>query len=266
MPYADHDGVSLAYERDGVPDGETVVLVEGLGYARWMWDWQREALVEEFDVLVFDNRGTGDSAVPEGPYTVPAMAGDLEAVLQAAEVGSAHVVGASLGGMIAQQYALDYDRAASVALLCTTPGGEEAVPVPEETLERMFEVPEEYDERAAIRYKMEPAFTPSFWADRQDLVGDIVDARLETDAPERARQWQGAAVEAFDVHDRLPEVDVPALVMHGKRDRVVPVANADLLAAGLPDVTVDRFDEGGSHLFFIERTEDVTDELVRFLH
>ena len=263
--FADHDGVELAYERSGDSTAETVVFVEGLGYGRWMWDWQYEALADDYDVIRWDNRGTGESDVPEGPYTVSEMAGDLEAVLDAADVESAHVVGASLGGMIAQQYALAHDRAASLALLCTTPGGEDAEPVPEETLERMFDVSEEYGRRESIRYKMRPALTEEFWATEEETIADIVDERLESDAPARARQWQGAAVETFDVHDRLSDIDVPALVMHGERDRVVPVANADLLADGLPEVRVERFDDGGSHLFFIERAAAVTDELRSFL-
>ena len=265
MAVADHDGVKLAYERSGDPDAETVVFVEGLGYGRWMWDWQYESLADDYDVIRWDNRGTGESDVPEGPYTVAGMAGDLEAVLAAADVESAHVVGASLGGMIAQQYALDHDRATSLALLCTTPGGEAAEPVPEETLERMFDVPEEYDRRESIRYKMRPALTDEFWETEAETIADIVDARLESDAPERARQWQGAAVETFDVHDRLAEVDVPALVLHGAGDRVVPVANADLLADGIPTARVERFDDGGSHLFFIERAAAVNEELRSFL-
>jgi len=265
MAFADHDGVELAYERSGDSSAETVVFVEGLGYGRWMWDWQYDALATDYDVIRWDNRGTGESDVPEGPYTVSEMAGDLEAVLDAADVESAHVVGASLGGMIAQQYALAHDRAASLALLCTTPGGEDAEPVPEETLERMFDVSEEYGRRESIRYKMRPALTEEFWAAEEETIADIVDERLESDAPARARQWQGAAVETFDVHDRLSDIDVPALVMHGERDRVVPVANADLLADGLPEVRVERFDDGGSHLFFIERAAAVTDELRSFL-
>ena len=80
MEYADSDGVRVAYERDGTPEGETVVLVEGLGYGRWMWNWQREGLAE-YDLLLPDNRGTGDSDVPEGPYTASEMAADIEAVL-----------------------------------------------------------------------------------------------------------------------------------------------------------------------------------------
>ncbi len=176
MEYADNDGVRVAYERAGTRDGETVVLVEGLGYGRWMWNWQREGL-EEYDLLLPDNRGTGDSDVPDGPYTVSEMAADIDAVLTAAGV----------------------------------------------------------------------------------------DRRLASDAPEDAREWQAAGVEAFDVSGRLAEVTVPALVLHGERDRVVPIENGRLLAEGLPEATLETVAEGGSHLFFIERPGDVTARLRAFL-
>jgi len=74
METVSRDGVSLAYERDGPADAETVVLVEGLGYGRWMWNWQREALADDYDLVLPDNRGTGDSDAPDGPYTIPEMA------------------------------------------------------------------------------------------------------------------------------------------------------------------------------------------------
>lgn len=264
MEYADSDGVRIAYERTGTPGGQTVVLVEGLGYGRWMWNWQREGL-REYDLILPDNRGTGDSDVPDGPYTVPEMAGDIEAVLADAGVDRAHLVGASMGGMVAQQYALEFDRAASLCLLCTSPGGPEEEPIPESTLERMFGVPEEYDQREAIRYKMEPAMTDEFWAAEEGLIDEVVGWRLESDAPDRAREWQAAGVEAFDVSDRLADLEVPALVLHGERDRVVPVENGRLLAEGLPEATLETFDEGGSHLFFIERAGDVNARLRSFL-
>ncbi len=264
MPYAEHDGVELAYERDGVADGETVVLVEGLGYGRWMWDWQRTALVDDYDLLLWDNRGTGASDEPEGPYTISEMAGDLEAVLADAGVESAHVVGASMGGMIAQQYVHDYDRARSLVLMCTTHGGEDAVPTPEETLTRMFEVPPEYDRAESIEYKMEPAFTDEFWTDEPAVIDDIVAARLESDASDRAREWQAAGVEAFDGSDYLDGFDLPTLVLHGERDRVLPVDNGRQLAERIQDASARFFDEGGSHLFFIERAPAVNDRLVTF--
>lgn len=265
MPYADNDGVQLAYERGGVENGETIVFVCGLGYSTWMWNWQRERLADEYDLVLWDNRGAGDSDVAEGPYTIPEMASDLEAVLDDAGVESVHVVGASMGGMIAQQYALDYDRAETVSLLCTTPGGPDEKPIPGETLDRMFGVPDGYDRRQAIRYKMKPALTDQFWEVHEDVIEQIVDWRIDSDAPEQAREWQAAGVDEFDVSDRLGEIEVPALVLHGERDRVVPVENSELLVEGIPNATRETFDEGGSHLFFIERADDVTDAIHNFL-
>lgn len=264
MPYATNEGVRLYYEVDGSADEETVVFVEGLSYGTWMWDWQREALADDYRTLVWDNRGTGDSDEIAGPYTVAEMAGDLEAVLADAGVERAHVVGASLGGMIAQQYALDYDRARSLALLCTTPGGEDAEPIPPETVDRMLNVPEEYDPAEQKRYKMEPAFSEAFWDEHGDVVDRIVEWRLETDPSEAAYGAQAAAAESFDVSDRLGEVDVPTLVAHGTGDRVVPVDNADLLAGNIPEARLELF-AGAPHLFFIERADEVTATLREFI-
>ena len=263
MESVTRDGVTLAYEREGPADAETVVLVEGLGYGRWMWNWQRDALADEYDVVVPDNRGTGDADAPDGPYTIAAMAADLDAVLEDAGVEEAHVVGASMGGMVAQQYAFDFERAVSLGLLCTSPGGDAATPTPPETQERMFAVPEELDEREEIRYKMEPAMTDELAGD-DDLLSRIVDWRLDSDAPPAAREAQAAAVAGFDASDRLDELDVPALVLHGDADRVLPVENAHALHERLPDSTLEII-EGGSHLFFIEDSDVVNEHLRRFL-
>ena len=264
MQTAHNDGVALAYERDGPADAETVVFVEGIGYGRWMWRWQRRAVAESYDTIVWDNRGTGDSSVPEGPYTMAGMASDLAAVLDDAGVETAHVVGASMGGMIALQFALDDDRAESLTLMCTSPGGPDAVPIPEATREHMYDVPDGLDEREERRYKMAPAMTDAFAEANPDLVERIVDWRLDSDASDQARLWQGAAVEAFDVGDRLDGIRVPALVVHGTADRVVPVENGRLLADGLPAAELVTL-AGAPHLLFVERHETVTDRLLEFL-
>jgi pimeloyl-ACP methyl ester carboxylesterase len=264
MPTVDNDGVTIAYERDAVDDAETVVFVEGLGYGRWMWRWQRAPLQDTYDMILFDNRGTGESDEPEGPYTVPEMAGDLEAVLEDAGVEQAHVVGASMGGMIAMQYALDYDRAASLTLMCTSPGGPDAAPVPEETQDKMYNVPADLDEREAIRYKMQPALSDTFPERYDDVLEEIIDWRLESDASDQARLWQGAAVQEFDVSDRLDELTLPALVMHGTGDQVVPPENGELLAERLPDSRYLTLHDA-PHLFFIEEFQQVNEHLVLFL-
>ncbi|EFW93537.1 3-oxoadipate enol-lactone hydrolase [Haladaptatus paucihalophilus DX253] len=264
MPFTDNDGVSLYYEEHGPTDADPIVFVEGLGYGRWMWRWQREAFADDYRVIVWDNRGTGDSDAPDGPYSIEEMAGDLEAVLAAVGVESVHVVGASMGGMIAQQYALDYNRAQTLSLLCTTPGGDEGVPTPPETQERMFDVPEGCDEREAIRYKMAPAMTEEFAAEHDDLLSDIVDWRLAGDASDEARGAQAMGVTNFDASDRLGELSLPTLIAHGTADSVLPFENAELLADRIPHAELEPF-EGGPHLFFIEQSGAVNERLRTFL-
>lgn len=266
MPTADNDGVALAYEERGrdPADADTVVFCEGLGYGRWMWNWQTGVLADDYHLLLWDNRGTDDSDEPDGPYTIPEMAADLEAVLADAGVTEAHIVGASMGGMVAQRYAIDHDRAASLTLLCTSPGGPDSISTPDETLARMFSVPESADERESIRHRMRPAMTDEFFDANDALLADIVDWRLASDASDAAREAQAAAVTTFDASDELATLTLPTLVMHGTADRVLPVGNAELLAEALPHATVE-FVDGGSHLFFLEASDRVNRRLQEFL-
>lgn len=264
MPTAHNGDVALSYDREGPGDAPTVAFVEGLGYGKWMWQFQREPLTESYDTIVFDNRGTGDSDCPEGPYTIAEMADDLAAVLDDAGVESAHVVGASMGGMIAQRFALDHGRADSLSLLCTSHGGEGAVPVPPETQAYMFDVPDDADEREEIRYKMTPAISEGFAEEHPELIENIVDWRLASDASEAGRNAQAAAVQAFDSSEELHELSLPTLILHGTGDEVLPVENAHALAEALPHADLELF-EGGPHLFFVEQADAVTDRLREFL-
>ena len=264
MPSVTRDGVTIDYAVDGNPGGPTVLLLEGLGYGRWMWRWLAEALADDYEVLRPDNRGTGDSDAPEGPYTVAEMATDAAAVLDDRGADAVHVCGASMGGMIAQELALADDRVASLTLLCTSPGGDDAAPTPPEVQEHIFSAPEDADPRERIRYLMEPAVSDGFYEREPELVERIVDWRLSGDATPTGREAQAAAVAAFDASDRLDAVDVPTLILHGAADRVLPVENADLLAELLPHAEVELFD-GGPHLFFVEERERVNDRVRSFL-
>lgn len=264
MPNVENDGVTIHYTVDGPDDVPPVVLLEGLGYGRWMWRWLTADLTPDFQVLRPDNRGTGKSDVPEGPYTIDTMATDVEAVLADFGADSAHVVGASMGGMIAMSYALSFDRTATLTLLCTSPGGEEAVETPPEVIDHIFSAPADADERATIRHRMEPAVSADFYERDPELVSSIVDDRLRGDADHSGRKAQAAAVEAFDVSDRLEEIDYASFVLHGDADRVVPVQNGRLLDRELPRATYEEF-SGGPHLFFIEQRDEVNDQIRRFL-
>ncbi len=284
MPYTTRDGVSLYYEHDqSGGDRETVVFVEGLGVGRWLWHWQREAFADAYDLLLPDNRGSGESDAPLPPvvprlpqalrvlwflkiggYSIEEMAADLEAVLADAGVERAHVVGASMGGMIAQQYALEYDRAESLCLLCTTHGGEDAVPIPDETQAQIYDTPEDATERERIRHRMGPALTDRFVAENPETIDQILDWREEQDADEVPREAQGAAGANFDVSDRVRTIDLPTLVLHGTDDRVLPVENGRRIAEKLPDARLEIL-EGAPHMLMIERSKEVNELLEAFL-
>lgn len=254
--------VRIAWERRG--DGAPVVLVHGLGYARWGWEPVADALAERFELILVDNRGIGESDAPPGPYTARAMAGDVAGVLDEAGIERAHVVGTSLGGMIAQELALERpERVDRLVLACTTPGGPGAFPTPEPTVRLLAEAPS-LEPAAALRRFVENALTPQTVAGRPELVERILAHRHATAQPAEAWAAQAAAAASFDASARLSGLGAPTLVLHGTDDRVVDVRNADLLGSLLPDAHVELV-PGGGHLFFWEQPERFVAATASFL-
>ena len=249
----------IAWERRGT--GPAVVLVHGLGYARWGWEPVADALAERFEVVLLDNRGIGESDAPPGPYTVEEMAGDVLSVIDDAGLGRAHVVGTSLGGMIVQELALSSpDRCEKLVLVCTTPGGPSAAPMPEATTRLLAEAPT-MEPLVALRRFVENALAPN---PPEELVQRILAHRLATAQPLVAWMAQAAAGASFDAWDRLPGLSVPTLVLHGTEDVVVDPANADLLAERIPGARVERF-EGCGHLLFWEEPARFVEAVGEFL-
>src|SRR5208283_2140325 len=126
MAFVENQGTKIYWDEQG--QGAPLLLIMGLGYTSAMWYRTRPALAQQFRTIAFDNRGVGLSDVPPGPYSIATMASDAAAVLDAAGVARAHVFGVSMGGMIAQEFALQYPaRTRSLILGCTSPGGPLAV-------------------------------------------------------------------------------------------------------------------------------------------
>jgi pimeloyl-ACP methyl ester carboxylesterase len=254
--------VQIAWERHG--SGPPLLLVHGLGYARWGWEPVLPGLVERFDVLLFDNRGIGESDAPRGPYTVAELADDAIQVLDEAGVDRAHVLGTSLGGMVAQELALSYpERVDRLVLASTTPGGAKAHPMPQQTVALLAEAAT-LDPVTALRRFVENALSPGTVAARPELVERILAHRLETAQDPVAWAAQAAAGATFDAFDRLGTLSAAALVQHGDEDVVVDPRNAALLLELLPDARLERFG-GCGHLFFWEQPEQFVASVVSFL-
>lgn len=248
------DGTRLAYREKGT--GEPILFVPGLGYASWSWEPQLEQLGDRARVIAMDNRGTGTSDAPPGPYTIETMAEDALAVSRVVS-GPVHVVGASMGGYIALTLALRHpDVVTSLTLISTTSGGPGCTPVPDATLEAWATSdrvsPQEYA-RATMPLSFAPGWTTRHPAEFERLL------RMRLEHPTSSRAWaaQFAAAAAYlEAGAPEGEVDVPVLIVHGTEDRVVPYANMAHLARRLPSATRLTL-PGAGHLCWIEEADRV---------
>jgi 3-oxoadipate enol-lactonase len=249
--------VRLAWEAHG--EGAPVLLVHGLGYTRQGWGPLRELLARRYRVLSYDNRGIGESEIPPGPYTVGELAEDAVVVLDAAGVERAHVIGASLGGMVAQLLGAEQpDRVERLVLVGTTPGGAGAYPLPQQTLALMAEAASLPPE-VALRRFVENALAPG-----SPLVDEVFGYRQQHPPDPAGWAAQAAAGAAWDANGRLAQIAAPTLVVAGTADAVVDPRNAQLLADAIPGARLELVD-GAGHLPFWERAGEFAALVERFL-
>ena len=249
--------VRIAWERRGA--GPPLILVQGVGLARSGWGPSLGLLAERFEVLAYDNRGVGESDAPPGPYTVAMLANDALILLDEAEVASAHVLGASLGGLVAQHLAAEHpERVDRLVLCCTTPGRSEAFPVPEPTVRLLAEAATLDRETALTRFTRNALSAQA----SEELVSEIVRLRLEKPQDPAAWGAQVAAGAGFDGVD-LGRIAAPTLVLHGSEDNVVDNRNSALLADAIPGAQSLAF--RGGHMFWWEAPEEFARVVTEFL-
>jgi pimeloyl-ACP methyl ester carboxylesterase len=253
------EGVRLAYDIEGT--GEPVLMIQGLGYGRRGWGPAPGLLAHRYQVVTPDNRGFGESDSPAGPYTTAQLAGDALAVLDAGEIDSAHVIGISLGGMIAQELVLaEPARVRKIVLCSTTAGGPTAVPMPEQTVALMGRAAH-LDPEEALQQFVVNALSPDPPA---ELVDEIVAYRAANPPDPAGWYAQAAAGGAHDAMARLGEIRVPTLVVHGTADNVVDMGNARLLADAIDGARLELL-EGVGHLLPWERPQEFTALVEGFL-
>lgn len=262
MPRARLSAVSLHYEVRGA--GAPVLLIAGLGRALDLWEAQVAALASRFRVVAFDNRGVGASDAPPGPYTAAQMARDAVELLDHLDLASAHVVGASLGGFIAQEVALGWpERVRRLALLGTSFGSARCRRMAPEVWQALA------DRRGAtaeehLRRTVPLGFAPDWVRDHAGELARSIRARAGHPVDPAAWMAQAAAGVTFAAAERLPGLRVPTLVLAGTADIIVPPANAWLLARAIPGARLVLY-PGAGHYFFIERADEVNRDLGAFL-
>ena len=216
------DSAEIWWDEAGPKDRPAVLLVMGLAYPSDMWFRQVPALSERYRVLRLDNRGAGRTGdVPGAPYTVETMAADGLAVLDAAGVDTAHVIGISMGGLIAQEMALQApERIRSLVLMATHPGIADAV-VNDDALamlQNRLTMTAEQAAEASIPFNYAPATPRSVieedWAVRMPVAASVEGYVAQATG---SSQWQGTP--------RIKAITAPTLVLHGEGDRLVVPEN-----------------------------------------
>jgi len=246
VTYAHIGDLSVWYERRGA--GPPLLFVSGSGGdLRTKPNVFDGPLATDFDLLAYDQRGLGQTSVPEPPYTMAEYADDAAGLLDHVGWDACLVVGVSFGGMVAQEIAIRHpDRVARLVLCCTSSGG---AGQPSYPLHTLTDLPEE--DRIRTQLGISDTRYGADWQTANPAVAERIFATMRRGR--EASEGERAQLEArshHDTFDRLPTVTAPTLVCAGRYDGIAPVANSEAIASQIPDAEL-RVYEGG-HLFIVQ--------------
>lgn len=264
MPTVRVRGVNLYYESHG--GGEPLMMMMGLGGSALAWEPELIAdLARSFQTIIYDNRGTGRSDKPNEGYSIEGLAADAAALLEALGIARAHIFGVSMGGMVAQEFALHYPaRVQTLALGCTTAGGRNAVPAPPESMAILMAPRNGLSDAGLIRRAWPLNYTPAYLQSHRAELERAIVRVLAHPTPAFAYKRQLDATFKFKTYDRLPDIQAPTLVIAGADDALMPARNSEIIGGRIPGAQVILI-PNASHLFFSQEREAFVAALVPFL-
>lgn len=232
VPIARVNGVDLYYETHG--SGTPLLWIGGLGSNVREIPYLIESYARHHTFIVYDGRGNGRSDKPAEDYTIAGLADDAAGLLGALGVVSAFVYGSSMGGMVAQELALNHpERVRALVLGCTTPGAVRGVRPSEQTVRTMVDN-QALSGDAALEAGWRLGYSFGYISShREELLARARHA-AELAAPRESYMRQVIAAAKHDTHDRLQYVECPTLIIHGSDDVMIPVGNAYMLKREMP--------------------------------
>lgn len=269
MGFVEQDGgVGIHFVESGSRDDRALVLVPGQGSpAATSWARQLGPFVSAgYRVIAVDNRGAGETVWPGEPFSIGDLAADVAAVLDHLKLERVALLGLSLGSIVALEFSLTYgDRLDALVLACSQPGGSGdcvTSPTPE-TLTTFAAAMQATDVETQLRLGAPIAFSPRAVSEQPDLVREYFEDRFKFPAEPAGIQAQAGAVMQTAYCDRLAEIRTPTLVLHGSDDQIVPPANADALAAGIPNAEQQMLP--GGHILHRESADAFNAAVTEFL-
>jgi pimeloyl-ACP methyl ester carboxylesterase len=262
MPFTDTPGFRMYYEVHG--DGFPLLLINGLGGDHTEWFFQLPEFSQYFKVITFDNRGAGDSEAPPGPYSTAQMADDAAALLSFLGISRTHVLGFSMGGMIAQEMALRHPELVDrLVLACTSPGGKESERPAFEAIGSFGCSPGD-DPEEQFRRLIPFLYTDRYCRDYPEEIDKAVRRRLSRPVSLPGHAAQIAAAMGHTAGERLSAIVASTLVLTGTADRLVPPGNSQRIAERIPGAILVLLD-GAPHRLFDEDAEAFHREVLAFL-
>jgi 3-oxoadipate enol-lactonase len=258
MAYVENQGVKIYWEEHG--EGEPLVLIMGLASSIDMWHRTMPVMAQHYRTILVENRGVGRSDVPSPPFTIAAMASDVAAVMDAAGIDQARVFGISMGGMIAQEFTLNYpERVQSLILGCTNFGGKNVQSASQKVLDVLKARGEMEAEEGA--YAMAPyiydANTP------KERIEEDLKIRVKWFPTPEGYFGQLEAIMSWESRDRLSQISVPTLVIHGETDELVPPENGRMIAEQIPGAKLLML-PNTSHIFMTDQPDITFREILNF--
>jgi len=267
MPEATIGDVRIHY--NDVGKGDPLLLIMGYGMPGDAWLGSLPFL-QGFRAIYYDNRGTGLSDKPAGPYTIVQMADDAAGLLDHLGIARAHVYGVSMGGMIAQELVLRHSsKVRALVLGCTLCGGEHSKMGEPEVIETLIDVVRSMgrgDPAAWVDRQLPLLFTPE-WIAANPAIRDmlIMMAPMLPPTPPETAQNAMAGLFGWTTYDRLPQITAPTLILHGDRDVIIPVENAQVLGTRIPGAEV-HIVPGAGHGYPAQDPVGVHQLVTDFLH
>jgi pimeloyl-ACP methyl ester carboxylesterase len=262
MPTERLNGINLYWEQSG--EGPRLLMFNGSGSTIDRMRPLLQVLAAHFNVVMHDQRGLGNTEIPEGPYSMSDYATDAIALVDHLGWDTFNVMGISFGGMVAQEFAVTVpERVERLALLCTSPGGPGGSSYPLHELRSMNE-----EERASVAMTiMDTRFTPEWLeehpADKlfvQGIRGDY--GATPGSEAERGEIEQLAARRTHDVWERLGAISAPTFVGAGRYDGIAPLSNSEAIAQRIPNSELHVYE--GGHGFFAQDASAFP-EIIAFL-
>jgi pimeloyl-ACP methyl ester carboxylesterase len=248
MPKVKVNDIQVYYEVHG--EGFPLIMIMGLGGNMDWWDPRLiQELSKKFKLIMFDNRGAGRTDISSRKYAIKLFADDTVGLMDALGISRAHVLGISMGGMIAQELVLNYPEKVEKLVLCSTfCGGPKAVQPSQEALAPLMADRGALSPEQIARLTIPLIFTEDFIKKNPDLIELMIQQILKAPISNEAFMQQAIAITEFDTYDRLSQIRAPTLVLHGKMDILVPPENGSILAKAIHNAKLVYFKDSAHGL------------------